>query len=368
MKLREGETRSQYLKRVDRRTIKVLIALVIISASIDFFGIFMGEGMINVSGVIVATINLSLIIVGMVAWISRDEMGLIRTSRFFKWSVLFALAGGALLTVYYLLVGEIIWIGIGPGGASEIVPTDPLTALFIFGTISFGIWGAIIGFTSIGFGVVWITTLISRRLLPWSIDAIRSFTGESDDPLPVKLVAWFVRAPDVLDSSKLTMDELQEERKFPSGSFIRAVGWVLLIGTVVAVYFSLNPLVYENIGIVEAMSILGTISIIIPAIVIPWFAIKAMRVRIPGIKKDFFVCNGIRSRILQTFVALGTLALLIWFALEEISTGQLLEQFFYYYLTLSLLAILFTFVYFNYFEGDLVWSIHRRYEGGPDDE
>jgi len=361
MKLREGETRCQYLERVDRRTMRILIALVILSASIDFLGIFMGEGMVNASGVIVATINLSLIIVGIVAWTSRSEMGLIHTSRFFRWSVLIALAGGAILTTYYIFVGETVWIGIGPGGAFELVPTDPIAILLVFGTVSFGVWGAILGYTSIGFGVVWITTLISRRVLPWAFDSIRMFTGARSDELRLKLVAWFVYVPNVLDTSKLRIESLEEKRAFPTRKFFLAVGWELLIGTVIAVYFSLNPFVYENIGLVEAMSILGTVSIIIPAIVIPWFALAGLNARIPGIKRDFLLFNGVRSRIFQTFIALGTLALLIRLAVEELRPGELLEQFFYFYLTLSLLAILFTFVYFNYFESDLVQNIFDRY-------
>ena len=56
-------------------------------------------------------------------------------------------------------------------------------------------------------------------------------------------------------------------------------------------------------------------------------------------------------------------SLLIRLALREFQTWELLGEFVYYYFTLSLLAILFTFVYFNYFEFDLVWSIRERYDG-----
>ena len=96
--------------------------------------------------------------------------------------------------------------------------------------------------------------------------------------------------------------------------------------------------------------------------VLPWLALLALRGRTKGVRKDFLLFNGIRSRILQTFVALGTIVVFIRLAIQEFDPAVLLTSFLGYYSTLSLLAIFFTFIYFNYYEQDLTEDIRERYD------
>lgn len=94
----------------------------------------------------------------------------------------------------------------------------------------------------------------------------------------------------------------------------------------------------------------------------PWFTLLALRAHTKGVRKDFLLFNGIRSRILRTFVALGIMVVFIRLAMQEFDPHVLLTSFLGYYSTLSLLAIFFAFIHFNYYEHDLTEDIRERYD------
>lgn len=307
-------------------------------------------------------LNFTMITIGIMSWVARGEYGIIPTDKIFKWSVVGALVVGAIAAVYcYFFFIEPISIGI-PGFSIELNPYMDLTsALILFAGISFGVWGGALGYTSIGFGVIWITVLITRSLMPSILNLIARSKGKKD-PSSARIAAWLMDIPDVLEMTELKVEEPVEMRNFPKQMFIRAVGWELFIGTILAIYVSLNPVVLESLSLVDAVNILSTLSIIIPLVVIPWFALTSVNARIPGVRKDFILFNGVRSRILQTFLALGTIALFIRLALREYEASMLLNSFVGYYVTLSLLAILFTYIFFNYFDSELAKNIKERYD------
>ena len=307
-------------------------------------------------------LNFTMITIGIISWVARGEYGIIPTDKIFKWSVVGALVVGAIAAVYcYFFFIEPISIGI-PGFSIELNPYMDLTsALILFAGISFGVWGGALGYTSIGFGVIWITVLITRSLMPSILNLIARSKGKKD-PSSARIAAWLMDIPDVLEMTELKVEEPVEMRNFPKQMFIRAVGWELFIGTILAIYVSLNPVVLESLSLVDAVNILSTLSIIIPLVVIPWFALTSVNARIPGVRKDFILFNGVRSRILQTFLALGTIALFIRLALREYEASMLLNSFVGYYVTLSLLAILFTYIFFNYFDSELAKNIKERYD------
>jgi hypothetical protein len=93
-----------------------------------------------------------------------------------------------------------------------------------------------------------------------------------------------------------------------------------------------------------------------------WFSLLALRARIPGITKDFQLFRGIRSRILQTFVALGTIVVFIRLALREHDPATIFGSFLSYYIMLGLFSVYFAFVYFNFFEIDLARETEKARE------
>ena len=358
-----GESRTEYLRRTDRRVLRILTVFLVIGlflVVVVYLSTFDIDVMFNNALSIVSVI---LIVIGIMTWVSRGELGIVHTSKIFLCSTLAAIVFGATVAVFLFLDDQSIWMGIGPGLSYEFRPQgDILMTLATFGVVAFGAWGTLLGFVSIGFGVVWITAVITRNVLPWILQNVKGFSGDGSDPVPVKITVWLVCAPEVLDMNRLQLDQPVERSRFPVSKFFLAVGWEIFIGTILAVYVSLNPIVLENLSLGEAVSLLSSLSLIIPLVVIPWFAFTAINARVTGVKKDFLFFKGIRSRILQTFVALGTIALFLRLALREYELGTLFSSFMYFYLTLTFLAILFTFIYFNFFEFDLGQTVKSRYE------
>jgi hypothetical protein len=73
--------------------------------------------------------------------------------------------------------------------------------------------------------------------------------------------------PDVLEPSSLTLTEVGAEQRFPRRRFFQALYWEILIGTILAIHVSLNPILLENLSLAGGFSILSVLSIIIPPIV-----------------------------------------------------------------------------------------------------
>ena len=79
----------------------------------------------------------------------------------------------------------------------------------------------------------------------------------------------------------------------------------------VAVYVSLNPFLLRIAEIEELISLMTSGFIIVPIVVFPWLITKRLEAKIDGPVKDYYLHQGIRSRLLRTFLALGTLMIFV---------------------------------------------------------
>jgi preprotein translocase subunit SecG len=100
-------------------------------------------------------------------------------------------------------------------------------------------------------------------------------------------------------------------------------------------------------------------SVLIPFLILPWSTLEALGISVQGVRRDFFLHDGAKARMLQTLVALGTIFLLIRIALKEVGAEAIIARFAAYSIVLFLLCALVTFVYFNYFERSVVQRIRR---------
>lgn len=194
------------------------------------------------------------------------------------------------------------------------------------------------------------------------LKGVRLATFTRKDGSDTKFMLWLIDVPNMLDPSQLMVEAEPMKRELPRERFFRAVMWKIFLGTILAIYVSLNPLLLESLGIVQVFSVLGVISVIIP-IIFPWFALLTLRARIPGVTRDLELFNCIRSRILQTSVALGTIVVFIRLALQEQGLDKVINSFVSYCLILGIFATYFAFVYLNFFESDLARETGRRYRG-----
>jgi hypothetical protein len=359
----EGEARQEYLRRLDRRLFK-LFAILMVLVGIIVTIVAVASGDLFASYVVLAGIlNGVFFLIGLLAWIRLGDHGVITTARMFQFFLLTSLVGAFLYTVYGYFYGiEGVFIGM-PGLGGEVNPhQDPFAAVIAFVVMGLALWGVQLAIICGAFGTIWFAGLVIRRLMPGILKGVRLATFTRKDSIQTKLMLWLMDIPDMLDLSKLKVEVEPTRTRFPWERFYRAIFWEIFLGTIMAIYISLNPLLLESLDVVLLFSVLGSMSTIIPIIIIPWFALLALRARIPGIIREFELFRGIRSRILQTFVALGTIVVFIRLALQEHDIGTMVNSFISYYLLLGVFSVYYAFVYFNFFEGDLARETERRYQ------
>jgi hypothetical protein len=358
----EGEVREGYLRKVDRRltlfflilfSLVVLIVAIVAVASRNFLA----------AGIVLASLlNITFFLVGLVAWIRLGGYGIITTRRMFLFLFLISILGALLFSIYtfFFESGGII---VGVPGGEEVSPyTNVYASIAIFIAMSFVLWVVQLVVICEGFGIIWFAGLVIRRLMPGVLKGVRMATFTRRDNARTRIMLWLMDIPDMLDLSRLKVEAELPRRKFPWNRFYHAIFWEIFLGTILAIYVSLNPILLESLDVAQAFSVLSSISMIIPVIIIPWFALLAIRARIPGITKEFELFRGIRSRILQTFVALGTIVVFIRLALEANDMGIIFGSFASYYAILGLFSVYFAFVYFNFFESDLAKETEGRYQ------
>ncbi|MDD1747659.1 MAG: hypothetical protein LUQ16_07850 [Methanomassiliicoccales archaeon] len=359
----EGEARQDYLRKLDRRLSRFFLVLLALNGIIVAIVAVASQDLFAAGVVFAALIMGTFFLVGLVAWVRMGDHGIISTIKMFQFFLLISIIGAIIfaLVSYYSESGP-IFIGF-PGAGGEFEPyQNAYAAAIVLVAMSLSLWGVQLAVICIAFGTIWFAGLAIRRLMPGILKGVRQATFTRSDGVDTKLMLWLMDIPDMLDLSKLKVEAEPPNARFPRDRFFRAVFWEIFLGTIMAIYVSLNPLLLESLDIVQVFSVLGSISMIIPIIIIPWFSLLALKARIPGITKEFELFRGIRSRILQTFVALGTIVVFIRLALREHDPGTIFGSFASYYLLLGLFSLYFAFVYFNFFEGDLAKETERRYQ------
>jgi len=359
----EGEAREEYLRKLDRRLSRQFLVLLVLTLIIVAIVAIASQDLVAAGIVFAAILNGVFFLVGLVAWIRMGDHGIVRTGRMFQFFLLTSIVGALLfaLTAFFVGLGD-VYIGFpGTGGEFDSYQ-DVYVAVIFFIAMAFSLWGVQLAVICEAFGIIWFAGLIIRRFMPGVLKGVRIATFTRKDNPQTKLMLWLMDIPDMLDLSQLKVEAEPPKTRFPWDRFYRAIFWEIFLGTIMAIYVSLNPMLLESLDVVQIFSVLSSVSIIIPIIIIPWFALLALRARIPGITKEFQLFRGIRSRILQTFVALGTIIVFIRLALQEHDAGTIFGSFISYYAILGLFSVYFAFVYFNFFEIDLARETERRYQ------
>lgn len=241
---------------------------------------------------------------------------------------------------------------------------------FIFSGIVFGIAGVV---TLIMMGFVGVLHLFMVGLIPLDLRWVKRITRRGH--LKARILAWVLLIPEHLDTGSLTIRMPEREREFPWKRFWNAMAWMVAFNILVAIYISLNPFFLRSASLEELIGFMTSGFIIVPIVVLPWLVTERLDARIEGPVKDFRLFEGIRSRLVRTFLALGTLMIFIRFAVEDIAPERIMYNFGGFFLFSFLLLFTINFIYFNYFEYELARTIVERLpglrredavEGGPE--
>ena len=279
------------------------------------------------------------------------------------WRVIFlaSLVGALFVSVLFMMdATNVIDLGMseeeftGASNELEFILINIILFL-IFSGIVFVIAGV---FTLVMMGFVGVLYLFMVGLVPLDLRWVKRITMRGH--LKARALAWVLLIPEHLDTGTLTIRMPEREREFPWRRFWNAMAWMVGFNILVAVYVSLNPFFLRSASLEELIGFMTSGFIIVPIVVLPWLAIERLDARIEGPVKDFRLFEGIRSRLVRTFLALGTLMIFIRFALEDISTERILFNFGGYVAFSFLLLFAITYIYFNYFEYELARTIAER--------
>ncbi len=324
-------------------------------------------------GFIISTILGSLIaaffFTGFLAFRYHSKRGIIKTKRVFKWVTKASLIIGFVFAcgMFFLLTQTSI-LG-DPTEGNTLVMIVMFIGLFIGGIIA-----AFVGFIILfitGFGMIGFLSTLIRSKTP---DLLVEITKISPNITKAKKkedkktyrgyvwLGWVFDIPDVLDTSTLTINSGEPEDKISWPVFKQAVMWQIFFGIVIVIYISFSPFFLDFMNMMSLFSIASNVTTFIPLLILPWFIYLKLDAKIKGPVKDFKLFDGISSRVFQTLVAFSTMILIIRIALRHPGFWSVLQSFIGFFIFFVVGVLIFTFVYFNYFENDLAEDIVRKYE------
>jgi hypothetical protein len=207
-------------------------------------------------------------------------------------------------------------------------------------------------------GLVGMLYLFALGLVPPFLRRVRSITG--GDRWYGRVLEWLFFIPENLDTGTLHASMPEEEREFPLARFRRAVAWQALFALLIAILVSLNPFLLDMASLETLFEFMNNAHVIVPILFLPILVFLRLRVRITGPVKDFHLYVGIRTRLVRTFLATGTVVLFIRLALEDLDPEFLLLRLaLFSVISISIISA-FTWLYFNFVENQLAFKVVER--------
>ncbi|MFP4545633.1 MAG: hypothetical protein ACLFPN_02135 [Methanomassiliicoccales archaeon] len=344
--------------RSDRQVLRIFSALALsLTFILGAFGLLRPvhggtQLLIDELSLVLSGLILSLLITGTLVFLRHHRARIVPNRRIARCLVLLSAILGGVLTLF--LAAAERWYPDLPAGTDTL----GLAGTFIAGTL--GVMVTLLIFMMLGFGLMGVLAALQRRIAPPLLLRIREMEqGERD--WGDLVISWIFSIPPYLDPSTLTVEEVRVSATFPRGRFLRAVGWEFFFALLLASFISLNPLLMELLDLDQLFVLLSTASYFVPMLIIPWFIYLGMRARIQGVIRDFHLYDGVRSRLFQTVGAIGTALVFVRLALEEVNAVDLAFRFAGFFITFLVISIMFTFIYFNYFDDELASDVREGY-------
>lgn len=210
-----------------------------------------------------------------------------------------------------------------------------------------------------GFGIMGVLYVLESGGTPWLLRTLEGITRRED--VRARVIMWFFGIPGALDTDVVLVDEPVRETAFPWDRFRTAVLWQVAFGVILAIYVSLNPWLLRNYSMDELFQFMSTAFVALPLLVVPWFIHRRLDSRFKGVSRDFHLYKALRDRFTGLIIAGGTLFIFLRFAWERSSAEEILMAFSSYVVIMVLCIIVFTFVYFNFFENRLALRSYARW-------
>ncbi|UCG70021.1 MAG: hypothetical protein JSV09_03125 [Thermoplasmata archaeon] len=306
---------------------------------------------------------------GVLAYKYHHKRGIIGTNRILKWFAKVALVIGlAFACGMFFLLTQTSILG-EPTEVNTLVMIPMFIGLFIGGF--FAAYLSFIILLIIGFGMIGFLSALTRSKTPDLLVEITKITPNITESKKKEdrrtyfgyiWLGWAFDIPDVLDTKTLTINPGEPKQKLPWPIFKQAIIWQIFFGIVIVIYISFSPFLLDLMDMMSLFNIASNISTFIPLLVLPWFIYLRLDAKIKGPVKDFKLFDGLKSRMLQTIVAFGTILIIVRIALKHPGFWGVIQSFIGFFMFFFAGILIFTFVYFNYFENDLAEDIVRKYK------
>ena len=310
-------------------------------------------------------LSASFTIVGVPAYFRHRERSLTPRRTVLRWVVAVSVVIAVTLVIFFA------WAAVH---APELVMFDgDSTQALLLGMVLVVIALFIVSFIMcivsllLAFGIVGVLSALERRYTARALRQISRLSSSKGFSMADRAVKWLFNIPDILDTRTLSVCPQGPRRRVSLSDLKAPVLWQLIFGFVLGIYISFNPFFSDRSpdAILRLFSLLTSASILIPLIILPWFLFRRLGAGISGQTRQFTLFDGIRSRMFQSYFAIGTIVILVRLSIQEIAVA--LEHFVFafaaFMVTLLVSATVVTFVYLNYFENKLAEDIIEGLRG-----
>ncbi len=289
----------------------------------------------------------------------------------FRKLVIYIILLAVVLSVGIFIYLRFVHIGIPTNTLSMMIDMEILVLITLHISLSFGLIIASFFIIIMGFGAIGVMSAFMRINSHEIFEDIKDVSRYTEEYmkgenynryLHHKILGWFFSIPYVLDTSRFKVEYPKFKKSFSKEKYKTAILWELFFGIIISINISLNPFLLEYLSLSQLFAFTSAIAIFIPIVILPWFVYDELNAVIKGPYKDFSLYEGLKNRIFEILVTVGTLYTFIRLAIKDINLYSLFGNLVSYLTGILLLILLFTYVYFNYFEKDLVLDIYKRYK------
>ena len=354
-------------RKADRRILIIFSLLVVaLTALAIIILVFLDPGTPGeYAGGFMAIITLSFFGAGLCSFAKYRHASLIPRRRITRWILKGSLILSLLSTVILFILLE-FFPSVVESGPFETAFEATVAVIAIFIAMFLSIALAVLLVMMVAFGAIGVMSAVERRLAPRVLRSIADLGDEQKPSASDHVLRWFFAIPDVVDTKLLDVHPEPRRAFVRRGDLVAPLVWQLLFGAVLAMYVSLNPFIAGSSSdtLARVFTAMTNGSILIPVVILPWFALQRLGAGIAGGRKEFTLYNGVRSRLIQTFFAVGTLLLLARVLISGTDLEAFVSGFSSFMLMLLLTSLITTFVYLNFFENELVEDIAAEFVSG----
>jgi MFS family permease len=351
----------------DRRLLLLfgVLAIISIAASVVSFSFIEGATLRDLASLVLGSLAGSFTIAGIPAYLRNRKNSLVSKRRVMRWMIVASLA---------VTVATIVGLALASIYAPDVVPFNEssfaaylLMGVVLFVALFIAFFVLCIGAFLAVFGTIGVMCAVERSLASWTLRRIAHLSSDKKPSMTTRGLRWLFNVPDVLDTTTLSLRPAKPRTRVYKADLKTPVLWQLLFGFILAIYLSFNPFVSDrsSAALMNIFSLLTTASFLIPLIILPWFLFTRLGAEIRGQVKPFTLYHGIRSRVLQSYMAVGTIVIFVRLSIQDISIAleAYVAAFAAFMIVLLGAALLSTFVYYNYFENILAQDIIEGLRG-----